>query len=470
MVTGRYRLLRRVGSPSSTLWEAHDDVLARPVAIRNLPTDAGTDAVLDAARRAGVVPHRTLTRAYDVVDEPDLRLVVREWVEGEPLNDVVADAPLTPDRAIVVISAVADALSAAAEFGVHHGRLHPGHVLLTPDGDVRVTDAATAAALSGAPAGGDTDDVQALGALLYFAVTGRWPFNDQPDLPQAPVEDGKLCTPRQVRAGVPRDVDRLVMECLVPGPTSPASAAGVVTRLTTLRHGEEPTQHIPIVVEPELPPPPRPRWPVYLASAVGGGLVVYLALVALTGGSKSGVPFPDLLHHNATTTLPAKPSHSAAPTPGQSANTAALTPLPLSSATSFDPMGDGSENQSETPNAIDGNPATAWYSETYSRANFGGLKPGVGLLVDAGTAVSPRQVEVDFVAPGATYEIRAADTAASSLDGFTTKGTGDATGAASSTVAITDSAAHRYWLVWLTKLPPVSDGFKAGIATVRLSR
>ena len=161
------------------------------------------------------------------------------------------------------------------------------------------------------------DDVQALGALLYFAVTGRWPFNDQPDLPQAPVEDGKLCSPRQVRAGVPRDVDRLAMDCLVPGPTSPASAAEVVARLTALRHGEEPTQHIaPVVVEPELPPAPRPRWPVYLAGAPGGGLVVYLGLVALTGGSKSGVPFPDLLHHNATTTLPAKPTHSAAPTPG----------------------------------------------------------------------------------------------------------------------------------------------------------
>src|SRR3954451_14903320 len=76
LVTGRYRLLRQVGGARSTLWEAHDDVLARQVAIRSLPTDSGTDSVLDAARRAGVVPHRTLTRAYDVVDEPDLRLVV----------------------------------------------------------------------------------------------------------------------------------------------------------------------------------------------------------------------------------------------------------------------------------------------------------------------------------------------------------------------------------------------------------
>jgi hypothetical protein len=465
LVTGRYRLLRQVGSAKSTLWEAHDDVLARPVAIRSLPT-SGTDAVLDAARRAGVVPHRTLTRAYDVVDEPDLRLVVREWVAGEPLDAVVAEGPLSPDRAMAVIASVAEALAAAAAYGVHHGRLHPGHILLTPDGDVRVTDAATAAALAGAPAGDDAGDVQALGCLLYFAVTGRWPGDTLGQLPEAPTDEGRLCSPRQVRAGVPRDLDRLIVDCLLWGPTTPASAAEVVTRLTTLRRAGEPTQQIRAVIETDQPPAPRSRAPIAVATGLAVLLGGYLLAVALTGGSGSGVPFPDLGRHGSTTSASAPKTTGAG---SQAPVTAALTPYALASATSFDPPpGDGSEEQSQAHNAIDGNPATAWFTENYTRADFGGLKKGVGLLLDAGKPVAPTQVEVDFTSPGATFDLRAADSVGSTRDSFGTEGTGNAT-TPQVKVAISDPTPHRYWLLWLTKLPPMGNGFKAGVASVSLN-
>lgn len=467
LVTGRYRLLRQIGSAKSTLWEAHDDVLARPVAIRSLPT-TGSDAVLDAARRAGVVPHRTLTRAYDVVDEPNLRLVVREWVAGEPLNAVVAEGPLSPDRAMAVIGSVAEALAAAAGYGVHHGRLHPGHILLTPDGDVRVTDAATAAALAGVPAGDDAGDVQALGCLLYFAVTGRWPGPGRGDLPEAPTDEGRLCSPRQVRAGVPRDLDKLIVDCLLWGPTTPASAAEVVARLTALRHAGEQTQQLPAIVEPELPATRRSRLPL----AVGGSLAVllagYLVAVALTSGSGNAVPFPDLAvlgHHNTTTS--AAPHTSAAGSVSPSA-AVPLTPYKLVSARSFDPLGDGSEEQSQSHNAIDGDPATVWNTERYNQANFGGLKSGVGLLVDAGTAVAPQQVEVVFTTAGAKFEIRAADTPATSLDGFAVEAASTTATQLDNSVTITDRTPHRYWLLWLTYLPPAPDGFRVGVATFSL--
>lgn len=468
LVTGRYRLLRQIGSAKSTLWEAHDDVLARPVAIRSLPT-TGTDAVLDAARRAGVVPHRTLTRAYDVVDEPGLRLVVREWVAGEPLDAVVADGPLSPDRAMAVIGSVAEALAAAAGYGVHHGRLHPGHILLTPDGDVRVTDAATAAALVGAPAGDDAGDVQALGCLLYFAVTGRWPGNDKGALPEAPTDEGRLCSPRQVRAGVPRDLDRLIVDCLLWGPTTPASAAEVVTRLTALRRAGEATQQIPLVDTTDPLPARRSRLPLAIGVAVGVLLIGYVALAALTAGSGNGVPFPDLAalgHRNPTTSAAPHTSAAASASPSVAVQ---LTPYKLVSANSFDPPpGDGSEEQSQTGKAIDGDPATAWLTENYNEANFGGLKPGVGLLLDAGTAVAPTQVQVTFLAPGETYEIRAADSIGTTRDSFAVKGTGDASTTAATTVAITDRTPHRYWLLWLTKLPRLGAGFKAGVASITL--
>jgi hypothetical protein len=470
LVTGRYRLLRQVGSATSTLWEAHDDVLARPVAIRSIPTDSGADGVLDAARRAGVVPHRTLTRAYDVVDEPDLRLVVREWVAGEPLDAVVAEGPLSPDRAMTVIGSVAEALAAAAGYGVHHGRLHPGHILLTPDGDVRVTDAATAAALAGAPAGDDAGDVQALGCLLYFALTGRWPGNDRGVLPPAPTEEGRLCSPRQVRAGVPRDLDRLVTDCLLWGPGTPASAAEVVARLTALRHAGEPTQQILLpVVEPDAPPVRRYRAPIVVAAGLAVLLVGYVVVVGLAGGNGAGVPFDLLRHSNPTTTAAAAATRTGAPA-SPAASGHALVAFTLSQAHSFDPPpGDGSENESQTHFAIDTDPTTAWHTETYARADFGGLKSGVGLLIDAGKAIAPRQVEVDFAAPGESFQIRSADTVATTTNGFALQGTAVATNAAA-VVAITDTKPHRYWLLWLTNLPAISGGYKAGVDTITLSR
>ncbi|BEP13155.1 protein kinase family protein [Acidothermaceae bacterium B102] len=471
LVTGRYRLLRQVGSATSTLWEAHDDVLARPVAIRSLPTDSATDAVLEAARRAGVVPHRTLTRAYDVVDEPDLRLVVREWVAGEPLDAVVAEAPLSPERAMAVIGSVAEALAAAATYGVHHGRLHPGHVLITPEGDVRVTDAATAAAIVGAPAGDDADDVTALGSLLYFALTGRWPGDDASGLPPAPTEEGRLCSPRQVRAGVPRDLDRLVTDCLLWGPTTPASAAEVVTRLTTLRHAGEPTQVIQAVVEPDPPPARRLRIPIVVAAVLAVLLLGYVVVLGLVGSSGVGEPF-DLLRHNATTTTSAGTS----PSPGTSTSAGASgaaspTTYPLATANSFDPPpGDGSEEQSHARYAIDNDPATFWYTERYNQADFGRRKPGVGLLVDAGTAVAPSQVTVDFLEPGTTFDIRSADTAATTLDGFTAQGDATTATTTSASVTITDKTPHRYWLLWITHLPAIPGGFRSSVTTFALDR
>jgi hypothetical protein len=191
-----------------------------------------------------------------------------------------------------------------------------------------------------------------------------------------------------------------------------------------------------------------------------------VALAALTSGSGNGVPFPDLAalgHRNTTSAAPHTPA-------GGSASPSAavqLTPYPLVSASSFDPPpGDGSEEQSQTGKAIDGDPSTAWFTENYTRADFGGLKKGVGLLLDAGTALAPTRVQVTFTAPGATYEIRAADTAGPTRDSFPVEGTGDASRSATTTVAISNRTPHRYWLLWLTRLPRATGGYRAGVASI----
>ena len=74
---------------------------------------------------------------------------------------------------------------------------------------------------------------------------------------------------------------------------------------------------------------------------------------------------------------------------------AALAPVTLSGVTSYDPQGDDSERQDLTPRAIDSNPASYWSTETYkgSENDLAG-KGGVGLVLDAGQAVTARQLRV----------------------------------------------------------------------------
>ena len=87
--------------------------------------------------------------------------------------------------------------------------------------------------------------------------------------------------------------------------------------------------------------------------------------------------------------------------------------------TAFDPPpGDGAENDDQVPLAYDGSTATAWQTERYSSAAFGGLKTGVGLLVDLGSVRHVSTVQLDL--PGGTtgVQLRAAGAASATLAGF----------------------------------------------------
>ena len=91
---------------------------------------------------------------------------------------------------------------------------------------------------------------------------------------------------------------------------------------------------------------------------------------------------------------------------GDSGGTASAAPLPPSSATAFDPPpGDGSENDDEAIEAIDGDPATAWTTEGYNSREFGNLKPGVGLIVELDDSHTIDSVVLDSPTTGWSVEI-----------------------------------------------------------------
>ncbi len=145
--------------------------------------------------------------------------------------------------------------------------------------------------------------------------------------------------------------------------------------------------------------------------------------------------------------------------------------LKISGVRDFDPQGDPStENPETTGNAIDGDPATSWTTLTY-RGNpaLGGLKDGVGLLVDLGRDVEVGSVRVQLKGAPTTFEVYTAAKDISqfptSLDALTKVGGATATGERA-TVTLDPTPTTRYVLVWLTRLPAADGGYRGEVTDI----
>jgi hypothetical protein len=165
-------------------------------------------------------------------------------------------------------------------------------------------------------------------------------------------------------------------------------------------------------------------------------------------------------------------------TPGPSSDgTSSGTPsnaasvVKIAGATDFDPEGDPSEeNPEDTDNAVDGDPATSWTTMTY-RGNpaLGGLKSGVGLMLDLGRDVEARSVTVRFGGSPTSFEVYAAPpgvtAAPDSLESMDKVGSrSDAPERTS--VTLDPTPRTRYLLVWLTRLPAADGGYRGEITDV----
>ena len=510
LLAGRYRLLSRVdaapagcGRPAA-LWLARDEVLTRRVAVKALacePGGASGSRFLDAAVAAGALTCSVLARVYDASlehrarwpgrPEPatDVAYVIREWVDGAPLAQTLErDGPLSPHAAVAVTIAVAEALSGAHERGLAHGRLHPGNVLVSPSGAVRVTDLAVSAALPGgeAPAGraedGDdvADDVRDLTAVLYALLTGGWPASATPQpaggLPVAPVAAqrsgarGRLVGPRSAGAAVPRPLDAVVRRAL-----DPAAARSGVPLTTADRLVDALEQAMATVGrrEPHRSPapastpsrstqdaPPRRAGALRRRLPAVGALVLLSALGAgafVAGSTVGGAGLR-------TATAGSDPT-VAADAPGVDAPTAPWRPaLPLTAEQirDFDPQGDGRERSATVAAAVDGDVSTAWTTERYSSAAFGGLKQGVGLLLDLGAPTTVSSLELALSRPGVAVELRGAPSAAADLASYRLLASGRAD-VEHLVLRLPEGTAERFYLVWLTHLPRDGDRFSAGL-------
>ncbi|WP_329176946.1 serine/threonine protein kinase [Streptomyces sp. NBC_01477] len=487
----RYQLaecVTRVDGFSS--WRAVDEKLRRAVGIHLLPADhPRSRQVLAAARSAALLGDPRFVQVLDAVEEDDLVYVIHEWLpDAVSLADLLAAGPLEPHEAYQMASQVSQGMAAAHREGLAHLRLDPGAVLRTSSGQYRIRGLAVAAALRGLNSDRpQRQDTEAIGALLYAALTQRWPYEeDAHGLTGLPKGVG-LVAPDQVRAGVHRGMSDVAMRALV---NDGATASREESPCTTTEELAKAIAGIPRIRPPEHPapvyrqpafqqPPQQPSGysvagpatgrltapPPALPGRTGSALkwaVSALLIVAIGLGSWQLADALKSRENHA----PRKPSTSQ--TPNKQPAPAPVAPLRIVDVKDFDPLGDGSETPSDITKVDDDDPGTYWQTSWYARADLGGLKPGVGVVLDLGSPRRVSSVTVEVLgdtdlslmaAPSGTK------TRPTRLEGFSKVASGS--GAQHVTLKPAGQVTSRYLLVWLTKLPKDSDGrFRGKISEI----
>ncbi|WP_093413878.1 serine/threonine-protein kinase [Saccharopolyspora flava] len=244
LIAGRYRIERKLGGGAmGTVWYATDELLQRPVAVKEVRLAPGMpeeeaaelrERALREARAIAVLSHPNVVTLYDVAREQAEPFVVMELVPSQSLAAILDDHGALDDTQLAVIAdGVAAGLDAAHRAGIVHRDVKPGNVLIGDDGRLKVSDfgisrnvaehtLTNTGILLGTPAyiapevaaGEDVTaaaDLWGLGATLFAAAEGRPPY-DVGDDPLATVtEVVRGPVPVLHRPGVVGDVIRALM-------------------------------------------------------------------------------------------------------------------------------------------------------------------------------------------------------------------------------------------------------------------
>ena len=498
----RYRLeecVTRLDGFSS--WRAVDEKLRRAVGVHILPADhSRARSVLAAARSSALLGDPRFVQVLDAVEENDVVYVVHEWLpDATELTTLLASGPLEPYDAYQMVSQVSAAMAAAHREGLAHLRLNPNAVLRASTGQWRIRGLAVNAALRGASS--DTPqraDTEAIGALLYAALTQRWPYeSDAYGLSGLPKDIG-LIAPDQVRAGVHRGLSELSMRALVNDgatasrhespcttpeelvkaigemprirPPEPAFTAPPEYQRTTYQQGTYGRQTPRPGVTQPVPTPPPPlqsrtgkalKWAVsaLLIAALGLGSW-QLADALMDQGGKNEDPGRTQTNDGDGGNKPVAP----------------LKQIPIDSVREFTPGGSGIQ-EDEVQLAVDGQAGTAWITPEYrGYPNFGNLpqrKDGSGLILDLGKVADVSRLDISMYRSGQTAQVLAADadiSDPSSLSDFSQKLTKLSTVGSDLKVTLKKPVKTRYVLIHITELPAdgSADRYRGGISEIQV--
>jgi eukaryotic-like serine/threonine-protein kinase len=496
VIGGRYRLDGEIGRGGmSTVYRAFDLVLERPVAIKLMHRETAADAdqlerFRREARSVAQLNHPHVVTVIDAGEEPSTNgtdsasatpYIVLEYVHGETLKDVIRrEGPLAIPQAIAYAIEIARALGAAHERQIVHRDVKPHNVLVSEEGGAKITDFGIARTLTeegltmagrvlgttdyvspeqalGQPVTGQSD-LYSLGVVLFEMLTGDVPFHgsspvavamkhvreDLPDLQQLRPELS-AATAAVVERAVSKDLTRRYQdaasmlvdleEVLAIEASRTGQTTGEVTSVLRTLPGSA-RRRLPWRMRHPA------RWAVSLALIVA---IAAIALVIIAGQAHRG----------------------AGVTPGITSH-AGLEPVQLGQAAAHDynPFGTGPENRDLIDNVVDGDPNTTWSTEQYYSGTLnktGGV--GLGVYLDAAPRVLAKALEIQTPTPGFSVQIYVADhielglpygnsTPLSARGWQGPVGTSTDVHSGERIPLVLSGTPHRYYLVWLTTLPP----------------
>ena len=413
------------------MWQAKDEVLGRPIAVKILHPHLAADNTFVVRFRTEAIAaarlhHPGIVAIYDTCHDQGSEAIVMELVRGPTLRERLDEQRfLNPDEVVRLGTQVADALGAAHKAGLVHRDIKPANILLCEDGRVMVTDfgiakirddpdvtqtgtmLGTVKYLAPEQVRGERldgrADIYALGVVMYESLCARPPFEGETPaatalarLHQTPPR------PRQVRTTVPAALDAVVMRCLQREvadryPTAADLRTALLDPATTREDADltvtttrdETTTWVaaaPIATSATLSPSAEPAGgsgsaailiePQSHASWLRPTLATLFVLFALVlagllvDHTAAGHQFFDWARRSTTQT-----------TATPSASPPASATIPIASVRSFDPDGRGEpgENDSQLGLAVDADPHTGWVTDQYNDRTFG-FKTGVGIV------------------------------------------------------------------------------------------
>jgi eukaryotic-like serine/threonine-protein kinase len=489
VLSGRYRLEAKLGSGGmSTVYLARDETLDRPVAAKVMHREMSEqpdqlERFRQEARAVAKLSHPNVVSVIDAGEDGGYPYIVFEYVQGETLKQRIGRVgALDTQEAVAYAIEIARGLTVAHARNMVHRDIKPQNILIDSEGRAKLTDFGISRQLEqdGMTATGrvlgTTDyvapeqamgrgadprsDIYSLGVVLYETLVGQVPFHAESQVGVAMKHvNEELPDVQQRRPEVSAAVALVVERATAKDPGERYQQIGeMIDDLSTALEVEaaragsttgEATSVLDAVPPPRRELSGRRRWSW---ATIGAVILIGGAALAAThfigngslggGGEKSG---------------------------GK--------PIPISSATGYNPEGSGEENPEAVGSVIEGGPAeTAWSTEHYESPTFAGTKTGpdtgTGLYVSTSAPVTPSKMVVRTPTPGWDAQVfAAAGKPPAGIAGWG-KQVGEVNGS-SNVQEIDLSLQHpaRHFLLWLKKAVPAPDqtgGYLVEISEIRL--
>ncbi|MGQ9482179.1 Stk1 family PASTA domain-containing Ser/Thr kinase [Chloroflexus sp.] len=296
LLDGRYQIEQLLGEGGmARVYLGRDLRLNRPVAIKiphpHLMTDPDFMARFrHEAHAAAMVSHPNLVDVYDVGQAGDRHYIVMEYVAGTTLKQLInREAPFAIPRAVRIAEQIARGLHAAHRAGLIHRDIKPQNIIVTDDGQVRITDfgvaksrLSTAMTETGVTLGTvdyiapeqaqgraatPQSDIYALGVVLYEMLTGRLPFTGDNAVAVAMKHISEPPPPpRRYNPQIPAALEAIILRALAKDPAQRQQSAlelaeelqaydRLVSQATVVNPGIAPS---PAQVQTRPPGPQRP--------------------------------------------------------------------------------------------------------------------------------------------------------------------------------------------------------------------